>query len=246
VLLQNIEKSWSELETYVARFEQMNTYSPEEKPVNYVGRLWLQRPSRIRLDYTLVKLEDGPESKIVEKDIAEPQLEAATDSETSDDSPGNSNTDNLIAGMDKDVDEMIFSNDIDRLYRYDRMENTLTIMQMRQESLPLFLALIVSEKKFQADRFKKRFQVESITGALWQGVPCWRAIVVPKDPQDKARREFWLDKETFLPIRTRTSVGTQQIDVFFKEFKVNSVIPPEILLGQVPSDVRVVDLTGEE
>ncbi len=245
-LLAQIEKSWAQLDSYWATFEQINKYNPEEPPATYVGQLWLKRPNRVRLDYTVIRLDKlTGGSSIVEQDIADPSIVAATrniGNQPSSEATGS----NLAVGMEENVDEMIYSDDIKYLYRYDRVENTLTIMPMQEESLPLFLAFLVNEQRFRADRFKKRYQLESIAEEVWQGIDCYSISVLGKDPQDRVRREFWLDKSSLLPVRTRTSVDTEQIEVFFKDYKPNLSIEPEILQGQVPSDVKVIDLTSPE
>lgn len=246
-LLAQIEKSWAQLDSYWATFEQISKYSPEEPPATYIGQLWLRRPNRVRLDYTVVRLDNLTGSgTIVEQDIADPSIQPATR-----DIPGISSSDSasdrtLAVGMEENVDEMIYSDDIKYLYRYDRVENTLTIMHMQEESLPLFLAFLVNEQRFRADRFRRRYQLETIAEEVWQGIDCYSISVISKDPQDRVRREFWLDKSNYLPVRTRTSVDTEQIEVFFKDFKANLDIQSEILQGQVPADVKVIDLTSPE
>lgn len=244
-ILEKLEESWQHLDSYWARFEQINMYSAEEPPQTYIGQLWLQRPNRVRLDYRIVEMDDitgtGP---IKEQDITELNLEAATGG-LSAPAPKPTPRGKLAAGMEEDVDEMIYSDDINLIYRYDRQDNTLTIMPMQPDSLPLFLAFLVNEQRFRIDRFKKRFTVDSITETHWQGVDTYRLIVSSKDPQDRTRREFWLDKETFLPIRTSTRIGQEQVEVFFKQYKPNADIPADILMGQVPADVKVIDLTSE-
>ena len=247
-LLQEVEQSWSQLQSYSARFEQINSYLPEDQPTAYLGQLWLKRPNRVRLDYKQIEFDDLAASKaqILQKDITESQIQPAQEGENpTEANPFDKKDQDLAAGMSEDADEMIYSEDINYIYRYDRLENTVTKLRMRQDSLPLFLALLVGEDVFQIDRFKKQYQVDSLSEDVWQGTKCYRVTVVSKDPKDPTKRILWLNQDNYLPIRTQTLSPRMEIEVFFREFDVNPEIDPEILRGQVPSDVKFIDLTEE-
>ena len=247
-LLKEIETNWSALQSYRAHFEQINSYLPEDQPTAYLGQLWLKRPSRVRLDYRHIRFDDLAASKtrIFEKNITESGIQAADDSQDAPpEDPFAQQNDGLAAGMAEDADEMIYSEDINYIFRYNRLDNTVTKMRMQQDSLPLFLAFLVGENAFEIDRFKKQYKVSSLSETVWQETPCYRFTVVSKNENDPAKRIFWIDKESYLPIRTQTISPHQEIEVYFRDYEVNPEISPEILQGQVPSDVKVIDLTEE-
>lgn len=225
VLLERIQKRWESVESLQANFVQKNIQPQEGKEMLYYGRLYLARPSMMRIDYYPV--------------------EDATISRQLDSGDINFNYPPINQLNDYTPHE-IFYTDGEYVYLWRPQDNEVDKSFLTPDSLPGFMILLVGAEHFDFDKFDQNNYIKAPIPEKEEGNKNYYHLqVLPKgeDKQGRSTYGLWIEEEELLPVRTSV-IGDQFISnsVLFN-LQVNQEIPPDIFPIQVPGHTILNDHT---
>ena len=218
-LIKRMDERWRKIQQFQAELSQAVEIKGASESSRYIGSLYIQRGSWLRLDFQLMSQE---------------RSEDIIGSES-------------IEGFEPFQPDDIYLANPEFMIHYSPREKKVTRQYLWQSGLPPMLQALAGTGHFETEEFKRNYDKKRVEEEDIQGQPTYLMNFVPKGEQAASlpTYQFWIHRETLLPVRLRVISREEEIDVEFKMCDVEKPLPENIFDIRFPEDVQIIDRTQE-